>query len=257
MRWVPMRNAKSVAASDRAASGLLDMLARPLPTVQETRAKLIPQVPTKPIDHAARLCFVIDATESRARTWKAAQKIQAQMFRVAQRSGNLLVQVIYFRGTRTIAAVTDEWASNADVLVHKMAKVECRTGPTQILQSLWIARELGSTAIVLIGDAFEECPEALEVQADQFSSAGIPMFTFLEGNDREATLAFSRLAEITGGAFAVFGDYRNLGDLVAAAATYATGGTEALAQLPGTAAGKVLRQLPPPGRMGLRPQGRP
>jgi len=116
---------------------------------------------------------------------------------------------------------------------------------------------LGSTAIVLIGDAFEECPEALEVQADQFSSAGIPMFTFLEGNDREATLAFSRLAEITGGAFAVFGDYRNLGDLVAAAATYATGGTEALAQLPGTAAGAVLRQLPPPGRMGLRPQGRP
>jgi hypothetical protein len=117
-------------------------------------------------------------------------------------------QVIYFRGTRTIAAVTDEWASSPDILVHEMAKVECRTGPTQILQSLSIARELGSTAIVLIGDAFEECPEALEVQAEQFSNAGIPMFTFLEGDDREATLAFSRLAGITGGAFAVFGDYR-------------------------------------------------
>jgi hypothetical protein len=256
MRWLPMRNTKSVAASDRASSGLLAMLASPLPTIQETRAKLIQEACTKPVDLAARLCFVIDATESRARTWKAAQKIQAQMFRVAQRSGNLRAQVIYFRGTRTIAAVTDEWASSPDILVHEMAKVECRTGPTQILQSLSIARELGSTAIVLIGDAFEECPEALEVQAAQFSNAGIPMFTFLEGDDREATLAFSRLAGITGGAFAVFGDYRNLGDLVTAAATYATGGSEALARLPGPAAGEVLRQLPPPGRMGPRPQGR-
>jgi hypothetical protein len=256
MRWLPKRNAKLVAASDRATSGLLDMLARPLPAVQETRAKLIQEVGTNPVDHAARLCFVIDATQSRARTWKAAQKIQAQMFRVAQRSGNLLAQVIYFQGTRTIAAVTDEWAGSADILVHEMAKVECRTGPTQILQSLRIARELGSTAIVLIGDAFEECPEALDVQAERFSGAGIPMFTFLEGDDREATLAFRRLAEITGGAFAVFGDDRHLGDLVTAAATYATGGTEALAQLPGAAAGEVLRQLPPPGSMGLRPQGR-
>jgi hypothetical protein len=60
------------------------VVARPLPTVQEMRAKLIPEARTKRIDHAARLCFVIDATESRARTWKTAQKIQAQMFRVAQ-----------------------------------------------------------------------------------------------------------------------------------------------------------------------------
>ena len=55
MRWLPMRKAKSVTASDRAASGLLDMLARPLPAVEETRAKLMPEARTKLIDHAARL----------------------------------------------------------------------------------------------------------------------------------------------------------------------------------------------------------
>jgi hypothetical protein len=249
MGWLPVLNRKcSAAASDRTSAGLLEMLTRPVPMIQET--------PRKPVDHVARLCFVIDATESRARTWKAAQKIQAQMFRVAQRSGDLLAQVIYFRGTSTVAAVTDEWTSSADILVTEMAKVECRTGPTQILESLGIARELGSTAIVLIGDAFEECPEALEVRAEQLGHAGVPMFTFLEGDDSEATLAFSRLAEITGGAFAVFGAYRDLGDLVAAAASYATGGTEALARLSGAAAGELLKQLPPPGSRALSPQGR-
>src|SRR5215467_1526100 len=132
MRWLPALTRKSsFAAEDRTSA---ELLARPTPVV--------PEICTKPVDRAARLCFVIDATESRARTWKAAQKIQAQMFRVAQRSGNLLAQVIYFRATRTIAAVTDDWASNADVLVHEMARVECQTGPTQILESLWIAREL-------------------------------------------------------------------------------------------------------------------
>jgi hypothetical protein len=250
MRWLPVRNRKSsFAASDRTSAGLLDILVGPAP--------VIPEIRKKPVDRAARLCFVIDATESRARTWKAAQKIQAQMFRVAQRSGSLLAQVIYFRGTRTIAPVTDGWASGADILVTEMAKVECRTGQTQILESLWIARELGSTAIVLIGDAFEESPEELEVRAEQLGNAGIPMFTYLEGDDREAALAFSRLAEITGGAFAVFGDYRDLGDLVTAAATYATGGTEALARLSSAAACEVLKQLPPPGGMALRLPGRP
>jgi len=249
MRWLRVLNAKSsVAASDRTAAGLLEMLATPVPAM--------PDIPTKPVEQVARLCFVIDATESRARTWKAAQKIQAQMFRVAQRSGNLLAQVIYFRGARTIAAVTDGWASSADLLAAEMANVECRTGPTQILQSLDLARELGSTAIVLIGDAFEEYPEALEIRAEQLDNAGIPVFTFLEGDDAEAVWAFSRLAEITGGAFAVFGDHRDLGDLVTAAATYATGGTQALARLSGPAAGEVLKQLPPPGR-ALRQQGRP
>ena len=250
MRWLPALNRKSsFAAADRTSAGLLEMLARPTPVV--------PEIYTKSVDRAARLCFIIDATESRARTWKAAQKIQAQMFRVAQRSGSLLAQVIYFRGTRTIAAVTDGWASNADILVAQMAKVECRTGQTQILQSLRIARELRSTAIVLIGDAFEECPDELEVGAEQLGNAGIPMFTFLEGDDREAALAFSRFAEITGGAFAAFGDYRDLGDLVTAAAAYATGGTEALARLSSPAAGEVLRQLPPPGGTALRLLGRP
>ena len=256
MRWLPVLNRKSsVTASDRASPGLLEMLARPAPVV-ETGMKLVPETGTKPLDHVARLCFVIDATESRARTWKAAQKIQAQMFRVAQRSGDLLAQVIYFRGSCTIAAVTDTWARGADILVHEMAKVECRTGQTQILQSLRTARKLGSTAIVLIGDAFEESQEALEAQADQLVGAGIPTFTFLEGHDPAASRAFSRLAQITGGAFAVFGDYGILGDLVTAA-TYAAGGPEALARLPGRAAGEVLRQLPPPKSLGLRPRGRP
>jgi len=249
MGWLPVLSRKaSAAVSERTSAGLLEMLARPAPMIREA--------PRKPVDHVARLCFVIDATESRAPTWKAAQKIQAQMFRVAQRSGDLLAQVIYFRGTCTIAAVTDEWTSSADILATKMAKVGCRTGQTQILPSLEIARELGSTAIVLIGDAFEECPEALEVRAKQLGNAGVPMFTFLEGDDPEATLAFARFAEITGGAFAMFGDYRDLGDLVAAAATYATGGTEALARLSGAAAGEVLKQLPPPGSRVLPPQGR-
>jgi hypothetical protein len=249
MRWLPVRKARSsIAPSDRSTVGLLEMLAKPVPVIQE--------IGTKPVGHLARLCFVIDATESRAQTWKAAQKIQAQMFRVAQRSGNLLAQVIYFRGSDTIAAVTDEWASGADVLATKMAKVECRTGQTQILQSLRIAQDLGSTAIVLIGDAFEECPEALELRAEQLGNAGIPTFTFLEGDDPEATLAFSRLAEITAGAFALFGDYLDLGNLVTAAAAYATGGTEALARLSGPAAGEVLKQLPPPGRTARPPQGR-
>jgi hypothetical protein len=238
----------SAAASDRTSAGLLEMLARPAPMIQGT--------PGNPVAHAARLCFVIDATESRARTWKVAQKTQAQMFRVAHRSGDLLAQVIYFRGTSTIAAVTNEWASSSDILVTEMAKVGCRAGQTQILQSLEIARELGSTAIVLIGDAFEEYPEALEARAEQLANAGVPIFTFLEGDDPEAMLAFSRLAEITGGAFAVFGAYRDLGDLVAAAATYATGGTEALARLSGPAAGEVLRQLPPSASRALPPQGR-
>jgi hypothetical protein len=78
----------------------------------------------------AKLCFVIDATGSRSKTWKLVEKIQGQMFAATARYGNLLAQVIYFRGRSEVAAVVDHWVDTSNVkrLIAGMAMVDCRTG---------------------------------------------------------------------------------------------------------------------------------
>jgi hypothetical protein len=234
--------AVSVAPSSPSKSeGLLELLRASSVSAQRGG----PALSMMKTEQVAKLAFVIDATGSRSETWKQAQRIQARMFQAVQRSGRLLANVIYFQGRRTIAAIAEDFTDDVEVLVRGMRSVRCMSGQTQIHDSLQLAHELGATAIILVGDAYEDDGEALELFAKQLR--GVPIFAFLEGDDPEAERAFRRLAAVTGGAFAIFGGADlDLGELVTAAATYAVGGASALAQLANQAAGEVLKQLPAP-----------
>src|SRR5262245_55613531 len=84
--------------------------------------------------HRGRLSFIIDATGSRERAWDVASKLQADMFNAAAGIGALDIQIVYFRGMQGIDGEcrASPWTSDAQELARFMARVTCRTGPTQI-----------------------------------------------------------------------------------------------------------------------------
>ena len=61
----------------------------------------------------------------------------------------------------------------------------------------------------------------------------MPIFAFQEGGDAHARDAFSRLASLSGGAYAAFdlGSRKHLSDLLAAVGVWARGGTAAMQTL--------------------------
>jgi hypothetical protein len=67
--------------------------------------------------------------------------------------------------------------------------------------------------------------------AAQLKDKGIKVFSFIEGDDWTAQSIFQRIAEITGGRFAKFGDALPLADLCEGVALLTSGGKKALRRL--------------------------
>jgi len=127
-----------------------------------------------------------------------------------------------------------------------MTRTMCVAGYTQIAKILaHIRREHAQKpvhAAVFIGDAMEETPHALY---DAAGGLGVPCFIFQEGHNPYVEQVFKEITLLTKGAYAKFGTgaARELAELLSAVATYAAGGTAALANLPTDGARKLLGQV--------------
>ena len=183
----------------------------------------------------ARLVFALDATMSRQPTWDLACKVQAQMFEAAEKIGGLAVQLVYFRGFDECRSST--WVVAPSALTNLMTQIACRGGHTQIGRVLQHvrseARTTGVKALVYVGDAMEEPVDDLCAIAGELGLLGVKAFMFHEGHDSVAAGAYQEIARLTGGAYARFdADAPNsLAALLRAAATYASGGVDALNRL--------------------------
>lgn len=189
----------------------------------------------------ARIGFIIDATASREATWEAAQWVQGKMFFAVRKQGALWLRLIHFGGNE----MTDfGWTGSPRAIAKHMAGVRCASGYTQLLPALALfageAQETKASAIILIGDCFEEDAGEAEALAHALKAAGIKVFAFLEGDDCTAQGVFRRLAEITGGKFARLGDDLALHNLCQGVALLMAGGKQALATLPDERAKQLL-----------------
>ena len=117
-----------------------------------------------------------------------------------------------------------------------MSRIEVRGGETQIRKVLAHARDEAKRAkvgaLVFIGDAMEESPDALAALAGELALQGVKAFMFQEGQDPSARRTFGEIARLTGGAYSAFdaGASARLEALLRAAAAYAAGGHAALAR---------------------------
>ncbi|MCP5080858.1 MAG: VWA domain-containing protein [Alphaproteobacteria bacterium] len=194
-----------------------------------------------------RLIFAMDATMSRQPTWDSALQIQGEMFEETAKIGGLDVQLIFFRGYGECKA--SKWVSDGRSLAHLMSTVSCRGGHTQIGKVL--ARVLKENAkhkvnaVVYVGDAMEENVDLLCDQAGEIGLLGVPMFMFQEGHDANAERAFREIARLTRGAWCRFdaSSARQLRELLAAVAVYASGGRKALADYSKAKGGEAVALL--------------
>jgi hypothetical protein len=192
------------------------------------------QVPATSETGRGRLIFALDATMSRQPTWDLAQSLQAKMFQVASGLGGLDVQLVYFRGLSECRA--SNFVSGGRGLAELMSRIAVRGGQTQIRKVLAHARNEAKRAkvgaLVYVGDAMEENPDALAALAGELALHGVKAFMFQEGHDPVAKRPFSEIARLTGGAYTAFdsGASARLEALLRAAAAYAAGGRAALAR---------------------------
>jgi hypothetical protein len=192
------------------------------------------QVPATSETGRGRLIFALDVTMSRQPTWDLAQSLQAKMFQVASGLGGLDVQLVYFRGLSECRA--SNFVSGGRGLAELMSRIAVRGGQTQIRKVLAHARNEAKRAkvgaLVYVGDAMEENPDALAALAGELALHGVKAFMFQEGHDPAAKRTFSEIARLTGGAYTAFdsGASARLEALLRAAAAYAAGGRAALAR---------------------------
>ena len=161
--------------------------------------------------------------------------VQSDMFEVARAIGGLEVQLVWFRGHREFQA--SGWSRDAGTLARDMTGIDCRGGRTQIgrvlSHTLSEAAKAPVRALVYIGDACEENPDALCDVAGRLGVLGTKAFVFHEGGDRVAGGTFREIARLTGGAYCPLtssapGELRSL---LTAVAAWAAGGREALNRL--------------------------
>jgi hypothetical protein len=182
-----------------------------------------------------RLIFALDATLSRQPTWDTACRLQADMFREAASIGGLDIQLAYYRGMAECRV--SGWVGEAERLAHLMSAIDCRGGRTQIGRIISHAaretRRAKVQALVFVGDAMEEKLDDLCHAAGELGLLSVPAFMFQEGPDPVAEQAFRELARLTRGAYCRFdpGAAHELAALLRAAAAYAAGGMQALADL--------------------------
>jgi hypothetical protein len=198
-----------------------------------------------------RLIFAMDATMSRQPSWDLALELQADMFKAVKAVGGLDVQLVYFRGFNECQA--SKWVGDPDALARLMRRVACAGGFTQIGKVLSHAkRESGASkvnALVYVGDCMEEDVDRLANLAGELGLIGVPVFLFQEGHEPKAERTFREIARLSRGAYCRFdaGSARQLRELLAAVAVYATGGRKALENLrdekKSDAALRLLEQL--------------
>jgi hypothetical protein len=100
--------------------------------------------------------------------------------------------------------------------------------------------------VVYVGDCMEENIDQLGDLAGQLGLLGVPVFLFQEGHEPNAARAFKEIARLTRGAYCRFdaGSARQLRELLAAVAVYATGGRKALKDFGATTkSGTAMRLL--------------
>jgi len=198
-----------------------------------------------------RLIFAMDATMSRQPSWDLALELQADMFKAVKAVVGLDVQLVYFRGYNECQA--SKWVGDPDALARLMRQVSCAGGFTQISKVLAHARRESETgkvnALVYVGDCMEEDVDRLAKLAGELGLIGVPVFLFQEGRDSKAERAFREIARLSRGAYCPFdaGSSRQLRELLAAVAVYATGGRKALKdfsdETKSSAALRLLQQL--------------
>jgi hypothetical protein len=193
-----------------------------------------------------RLIFSLDATASRQPTWDTACKLQADMFREAGGRG-LDMQLVYYRGLGECRA--SRWLSDSALLAKTMSRIMCNAGETQIEKVLAHVRKetklFPVSALVFVGDAMEENPDALIHEASALGRLKVPAFMFQEGHDRDVEQVFRDIAQVTHGAYCRFdpGAARQLAELLRAVAAFVVGGIPALAARKDAGAIKLLGQL--------------
>ncbi|MEZ5930811.1 MAG: VWA domain-containing protein [Alphaproteobacteria bacterium] len=211
---------KARAASDPVQQ-FLDQVARTPPPAQG--------------EGRGRLVFAMDATASREPTWDQACQVQGQMFLETAALGGLDVQLVYYRGFNECKA--SRWVDNPSDLVRLMTGVFCLAGKTRIRRVLQHAiketERKRVTALVFVGDAFEEDLDEVGETAGKLGMLGVRAFLFQEGHKPEAERAFRHIAKLTKGAHCRFdaGSPDQLRELLGAVAAYAAGGRRALADL--------------------------
>ena len=182
-----------------------------------------------------RLIFAMDATASREPSWDQACQVQGQMFLETAALGGLDVQLMYYRGFSECKA--SRWVDNPSDLVKLMTSVLCLAGQTKIRRILQHAiKETDRkrvSALVFVGDAFEEDLDEIGQIAGQLGMLGVRAFMFQEGYKPEAERAFRHIAKLTKGAHCRFDSNSpdQLRELLGAVAAYAAGGRKALADL--------------------------
>ncbi|HTY69513.1 MAG TPA: VWA domain-containing protein [Alphaproteobacteria bacterium] len=181
---------------------------------------------------AGRLIFAMDATASREPTWDHACRLQGEMFTVTQALGALEIQLVWYRGFGEFEA--SPFVASSAELVRRMTGVACHAGETQIGRVLEHAiaetRRRKVNAVVFVGDAVEEGVDRLAKLAGDLGLLGTPVFVFHEGGEAVARQCFETIARLSGGAYCPFdaGSADVLRDLLAAVATFAVGGRQAL-----------------------------
>lgn len=194
-----------------------------------------------------RLLFALDATLSRQRTWDRAMHIQSSMFAEADTVNGLAMKLVYFRGFNECRA--SSWQTDGRSLARLMQGIGCLGGQTQISRVLGFARkEIGNApvpALVYIGDAVEEDPDALSQQAGELGMLGCKLFLFHEGQDRHAGSVFQSMAANSGGGYFQFDERsaETLARLLKAVARYASGGRAALEAAPNREGQMLLEQM--------------
>ena len=168
------------------------------------------------------------------------------MFLSTRGLGGLSVQLCYYRGMSELRA--SNWLLDETALLRQMSSVRCAGGLTQIERLINHAlREHAKEpvkALVFIGDAVEENPDALCARAGQAGIRGLPLFMFQEGRDATVEKTFRSMAGLSGGAYAHF-DHNSaaqLSELLGAVARYAAAGRSGLLE-DGTGASAGVKLL--------------
>jgi hypothetical protein len=219
----------------------------PITSELDTFLQEIEQLASGGSNTRGRLIFGLDATASREWTWDAACKLQAEMFREAATAGGLDLQLVYHRGLDECRA--SRWVSDAARLGKIMSTIMCRAGETKIERVLDHAvketKLLPVSALIFVGDAFEEQTDTVVPIAAELGRLGVRAFMFQEGNDPAVENVFREIAAVTKGAYCRFdqGSAHQLAELLRAVAAFVTGGVTALAARKDAVSIKLLGQM--------------
>jgi hypothetical protein len=180
-----------------------------------------------------KLIFSMDATASRENSWSVAQKITANMFKVIP--DQLDIALAYHSGGH-LKEMT-KFSSDATVFLDRIMTVRCDMGLTALNEILDKSLSVsGVTALIYIGDSYEEEEEEAFELARQMKKKKIKTFMFHDNSSDNfydtgyAREVFAEIVHITGGALLDFNEQsvQKTSEYLEAIALYAGGGERAL-----------------------------